>query len=85
MAGSLLSRYLGIELAKLVPGPGWLVSAAISGISTWAIGEAVRRYFEVDTIQPPDLRSLYRNLRKLAPHRLLKLRQKKKEDPSTET
>ncbi len=88
MAGSLLSRYLGIELAKLVPGPGWLVSAAISGISTWAIGEAVRRYFETErTIQPPDLRSLYQNMRKLAPHRLLKRRQgqMKKEDVSTET
>jgi small GTP-binding protein len=84
MAGSLLSRYLGIQLAKLVPGPGWLVSGAISGASTWAIGEAVRRYFEAGrTIQPPALRSLYKHLRKIAPRRLLRRQQPEKpEEPA---
>ncbi len=73
MAGSLLSRYLGVQLAKLVPGPGWLVSAAISGSSTWAIGEAARRYFEAGAqLHTPDLQQLYQTLRKAAPRRLLR-------------
>jgi len=73
MAGSLLSRYLGIQLAKLIPGPGWLVSAAISAISTWGIGQAARRYFEAEGgIKGPDLRALYERMRRLAPKRLLR-------------
>ena len=81
MAGSLLSRYLGIELAKLVPGPGWLVSAAISGASTWAIGETMRRYFEAGRLlKAPALRVLYRQLRKLAPRRLLKRRRPEEQE-----
>ncbi len=84
MAGSLISRYLGIQLAKLVPGPGWLISAAISGASTWAIGEAMRRYFEAERALPASaLRPLYLQLRKLAPRRLLKRKQgEEKEKPA---
>lgn len=83
MAGGLLSRYLGGQLAKLVPVLGWIVSGAISGIGTYAIGEAARRYFEADGKLPaPDLQRLYRNLRKLAPRQLL--RRKHLEPPSTE-
>jgi small GTP-binding protein len=86
VAGSLVTRYLGIQLAKLVPGPGWLVSATISGISTWAIGEAMRRYFEADRkIQQPALRSLYRNLRKHGPRHLLKRKQLEEQKKSAET
>ncbi|MGC9398197.1 MAG: GTPase [Anaerolineae bacterium] len=85
-AGGLLSRYLSIELAKLVPGLGWLVSAAISGISTWALGEAMRRYFEAGRdLQPRALRPLYQNLRKLAPRRLLKRPQIEEQEASIET
>lgn len=73
MAGSLLSRYLGSQLAKLVPGPGWIVSSAISAISTWGIGQAARSYFEAGaTIKPPELRGLYQRMRRLAPKRLLR-------------
>ena len=75
MAGSLLSRYLGSQLAKLVPGLGWIVSAAISAVSTWGIGQAARRYFEVGrTIKGPELHGLYRQMRALAPKRLLRRR-----------
>ncbi len=75
MAGSLLSRYLGSQLAKLVPGLGWIVSAAISAISTWGIGQAARRYFEMGrAIKGPELRGLYRQMRALAPKRLLRRR-----------
>ncbi len=72
MAGGLLSRYLGSQLAKLVPGPGWIVSGIISAAGTWAIGQAARHYFEAGrTVHPPDLRRFYRGMRKLAPRRLL--------------
>ncbi len=72
-AGGLLTRYLGSQLAKLVPGLGWLVSAGISAVSTWAIGQAAYRYFEAGrTLPAPDLQQLYQGLRKLAPARLLR-------------
>ena len=75
MAGSLLSRYLGSQVAKLVPGPGWIVSAAVSAISTWGIGQAARRYFEAGrTIKGPELRVVYQRMRRLAPRRLLRRR-----------
>ncbi|MGC9357473.1 MAG: GTP-binding protein [Anaerolineae bacterium] len=85
MAGGLLSRYLGAQLAKLVPGPGWLISGAISGASTWAIGEAARRYFEAGRkIQTPELRNLYRGLRKLAPKHFFKRLRKSDESEEAE-
>jgi small GTP-binding protein len=46
MAGSILLRYLGGEAAKLLPGPGWLLAAAFTSASTFAIGEVATRYFE---------------------------------------
>jgi small GTP-binding protein len=73
IAGSLLSRYLGGQLAKLIPGPGWVLSAAIAAFSTWGIGQAARRYFEAGRRVPaPELRTLYRKMRRLAPKRLLR-------------
>jgi small GTP-binding protein len=73
MAGGLLSRYLGAQLAKLVPVLGWLVSASISGASTWAIGQAAHRYFAAGRqISPPNLQGLYRRLRRVAPRRWLR-------------
>jgi small GTP-binding protein len=72
MAGSLISRYLGMQVAKLVPGLGWLVSATISATTTWGIGQAARAYFEAGgEIKGPDIRALYRRMRQLAPRRLL--------------
>ena len=73
MAGSLLSRYLGIQLAKLVPGPGWIVSAAFAAISTWGIGQAANGYFLAGgNIAPVDLQSLYQRMRQLAPKKLFR-------------
>ena len=46
IAGGLSLRYLAIAGAKIVPGPGWIVAAAIAGIGTWGIGRAAIRYFE---------------------------------------
>lgn len=72
MAGSLLSRYLGMQLAKLVPGLGWLVSAALSAATTWGMGQAARHYFEAGgNIGTPKLRDFYRQTRGLAHRRLL--------------
>jgi small GTP-binding protein len=73
MAGSLLSRYLGMQVAKLVPGLGWLVSAALSAITTWGMGQAARYYFEAGgDVALPNLRDLYRRMRKSAPRHLLR-------------
>lgn len=84
MAGGLLTRYLGAQLAKFIPGPGWLVSGILSGISTWAIGEVARRYFEGDRqIRGPELQALYQRMRKLAPTNLF--RRHPKQTPPTES
>ncbi len=73
MAGSLLSRYLGLQLAKLVPGLGWLVSAGLSAMSTWAIGHAARHYFEAGgKMRPLSLKDLYRRMRRTAPQHLFR-------------
>lgn len=75
MAGSLLSRYLGSQLAKLVPGLGWIVSALMSAITTWGIGQAARAYFEAGgAVKGPELRGLYQRMRRLAPQRLFRRR-----------
>ncbi len=85
MAGSLLSRYLGMQLAKLVPGLGWLVSAALSAVTTWGMGQAARHYFEAGgNIQAPNLRQQYRRMRQLAPGRLLKRSADQGKDHATE-
>lgn len=72
MAGSLLSRYLGMQLAKLVLGLGWVVSAAISAVTTWGMGQAARAYFEAGgVLKGPDVRGVYQRMRRLAPRQLL--------------
>jgi len=73
MAGSLFTRYLGLQLAKLVPGLGWLASAALSAAATWGMGHAARRYFEAGaTMRPPNLRELYQRMRRAAPKHLFR-------------
>jgi len=85
MAGSLLSRYLAGQLAKFIPGPGWIVSAAMAAISTWGIGQAAHRYFQAGaTLKGPDLRALYERMRKMAPRRLFKRRGRKGSTDSTD-
>jgi small GTP-binding protein len=64
LAGSLTARYVGMELAKLVPGPGWLVSGAIGGLSTLAMGTAAEAYFKSGRRLPmPEVRALARLVR----------------------
>jgi small GTP-binding protein len=46
IAGGMVLRYLAMEGAKLIPGPGWVVAGAISAAGTWTIGQVAVRYFE---------------------------------------
>jgi small GTP-binding protein len=86
MAGTLLARYLKSQIVKLIPGLGWIVSAAISAISTWGIGQAARAYFEAGrTIKEPELRGLYQRMRRLAPRRLFRRRSPQPVSPETLT
>ncbi len=73
VAGGLLSRYLGIQLAKLVPGLGWFVSSFLSAIATYGMGQAARYYFEEgDRLKRSNLRDVYRQMKRLAPQLLLR-------------
>jgi small GTP-binding protein len=63
MAGSVALRYAATELSKIIPGPGWLIAAGITGVGTWAMGEAARAYFEGGKqLTPQQLRERYRRL-----------------------
>jgi small GTP-binding protein len=44
--GGVTLRYLTMEGAKIIPGPGWAVAAAISAAGTWGIGRVAVQYFE---------------------------------------
>ena len=46
IVGGMVLRYLAIEGAKLIPGPGWVMAGAISAAGTWAIGQVAFRYYE---------------------------------------
>ncbi len=71
VAGTLLVRFGGAELAKLVPVLGWLVSASVVAAGTWALGMAAVRYFEAPPdLTLPDVKTLYRQLRRQAWPRL---------------
>jgi small GTP-binding protein len=63
IAGGVALRYLAAQLGKLVPGPGWLVGAAVTGLGTWAIGRVAVAYFESDKrLTPHQLRQQYKRL-----------------------
>jgi small GTP-binding protein len=63
IAGGVALRYLAAQLGKLVPGPGWLIGAAVTGLGTWAIGRVAVAYFESGRrLTPRQLRRLYRRL-----------------------
>jgi small GTP-binding protein len=77
MAGSLLSRYLTIQVVKLVPGLGWVVSAFLSGLTTWGMGQAAQAYFEAGgQISSPDLERLYHRAVRTARRRWLRRKTK---------
>lgn len=64
IAGGVGLRYLASELAKVVPGPGWVVAGFVAGAGTWAIGQAASAYFEHGRhLSPVRLREIYRRLR----------------------
>ena len=68
MAGGVLLRYLGGEVAKLIPGPGWLIAAALTSASTLAIGQVAVHYFESGKqLTPQQMHDLYRQLRQRWP------------------
>jgi uncharacterized protein (DUF697 family) len=63
MAGSVALRYLAAQLGKLIPGPGWLIAAVVTGLGTWAIGQVAVFYFESGKqLTPEQLRGLYKRL-----------------------
>jgi len=63
IAGGVALRYLAAELGKLVPGPGWLIGAAVTGLGTLAIGRVAIAYFESGKrLTPSQLRMRYRRL-----------------------
>lgn len=67
VAGGVALRYLAAEAGKLLPGPGWLVGALVTGLGTMAIGEAAIAYFESGKrLTPRQLRQRYKfSLRRL--------------------
>lgn len=63
MAGGLVTRYVALELAKFVPGPGWIVSGIVAALGTRAMGGAAAAYFASDRrLNADQLRELYRRL-----------------------
>jgi uncharacterized protein (DUF697 family) len=63
MAGSVALRYLAAELGKLIPGPGWLVAAIVTGFGTWTMGRVAVAYFEGGKrLTPEQLRERYKRL-----------------------
>jgi len=65
MAGGVGVRYLAGALAKLVPGLGWVVSAVVNGLGTWAIGRVAVAYFSGGKqLTPAQLRERYARLRR---------------------
>ena len=63
IAGGVVLRYLAAQLGKLVPGPGWLIGAAVTGLGTWAIGRVAVSYFESGRrLTPHQLRQRYKRL-----------------------
>ncbi|HHS97896.1 MAG TPA: GTP-binding protein [Chloroflexi bacterium] len=64
IAGGVGLRYLAGELAKVIPGPGWVVAGAVAGLGTWAMGQTAVAYFEHGKrLTPVQLNEMYRRLR----------------------
>ena len=63
IAGGVALRYLAAELGKLVPGPGWLIGAVVTGFGTAAMGRVAVAYFESGKrLTPHQLREQYKLL-----------------------
>lgn len=60
IGGGLALRFLAQEVAKFLPGPGWLIAGIIASAGTWAIGQVAIQYFDQSKkLSPAQLRSLY--------------------------
>jgi small GTP-binding protein len=63
IAGGVALRYLASTLAKVIPGPGWVISGIVAGLGTWAMGHVAVVYFEEGKrLTPAHLRDRYRRL-----------------------
>lgn len=63
IAGGVALRFLATQLAKVIPGPGWVVGGVVAGLGTWAIGHVAALYFEGGKqLTPAQLRQKYRRL-----------------------
>ncbi len=62
IVGGVAIRYGAQELAKLVPGVGWLAAGLASATGTTALGNAAIAFFE-KKLSPAQLRALYRRMR----------------------
>lgn len=64
IAGGVGIRYAAQELAKLIPGPGWLVAGAAASTGTFALGRAAVVLFEAsEKLTKAELRDLYKQFR----------------------
>jgi small GTP-binding protein len=63
IAGGVGLRFLAGQLAKVLPGPGWVIAGVVIGLGTWAIGEVAALYFETGKrLTPAQLRAHYRQI-----------------------
>ncbi|MBN1428387.1 MAG: GTP-binding protein [Anaerolineae bacterium] len=64
IAGGLAIRYTTQELAKLIPGPGWLIAGGAAWTGTNALGRAAIVFFESSQkLSARELRDIYKRLR----------------------
>jgi small GTP-binding protein len=78
IVGGVTLRYLAQEGAKVVPGPGWVVAAAVASAGTWAIGQVAIQYFEHGKkLSAAQLQELYQ--RRVAERRKSRKRHRKQE------
>lgn len=74
IAGGVGLRFLAGQLAKVLPGPGWVISGVVTGLGTWAMGEVAALYFETGKrLTPAQLRARYRQRLAQGRRRLLRL------------
>jgi small GTP-binding protein len=62
IAGGIAIRYGAQELAKIIPGPGWLIAGAVAATGTAALGNATIAFLE-QQLSPAQLRNLYKRIR----------------------
>jgi uncharacterized protein (DUF697 family) len=53
LTAGLALRYAIQQVVRLTPGVGWLLSAALSGFSTWLLGHSLVLYYDMTPAPPP--------------------------------